>query len=382
MSYKEKFKSYLDGSLDEKKVREVEEDIERIRVLSDYLDEELDDKLFDEDETQEEKVEITDKEEELKDLVQKAINKKLRRYGIAVGAVVLVVVLFIMFGLSPIMNRMYYNPGEKLGSYSQAIDLPLAVYTELHCANRWFNYTNISSEGYGRYSLKVGYQFAGEVENFYVTVDKGKFVGYYEDMLKSNLFSNSFTRGTEYNYFEPNDEYALEELRKLPDTAIVEAAVSFPKDLDLKGLEKLQKEYNDFHITYIPVRVTDTSHQVMDYFGIEPTGTGIIFDKETYDEEKYPLLELANAPGREITPEQKEIHFKSMLKYMTEAKEFNEAINSHIDYKSALEFVEENGIKTFGVVVKMPVKELMQLRQDGAVENILVTDAKLSIFSK
>lgn len=382
MSYKKKFEAYLDGMLDEEKAMEIEEDLERARVISDYLDEELDDKLFDEDDNQEEKVEITDKEEELKNLIQRAVNKKLRKLGIVVGSIVLTIVLFLMFGLSPIMNKIYYNPGELLGDFSSVIDLPLAVYTELHTANKWFNYTNITPEGYGKYNLKVGYQFNGVIEDFYVTMDKGKFVGYYEDMLKSNLFGNSFTRGTEYNYFEPNDEYVLEELRKLPDTAIVEAAVSFPKDLDLKELEKLQKEYNDFHITYIPVRVTDTSHQVMDYFGIEPTGTGIIFDKEAYDEEKYPLLELAHAPGREITPEQKEIHFKSMLKYMAEAKEFNEAINSHIDYKSALEFVEENGIKTFGVVVKMPVNELMKLRQDGAVENILVTDAKLSIFSK
>ncbi|WP_404988526.1 anti sigma factor C-terminal domain-containing protein [Clostridium culturomicium] len=382
MTYRDKFKAYLDGSLDKEESRQIEEELEKIRVLSDYLNDEIDDKLF-EDETAKEQYGCTsEKEMDMKNLIQRAVNKKLRKLGIVVGSIVLAIVLFLMFGLSPIMNKIYYNPGELLGDFSSVIDLPLAVYTELHTANKWFNYTNITPEGYGKYNLKVGYQFNGVIEDFYVTMDKGKFVGYYEDMLKSNLFSNSFTRGTEYNYFEPNDEYALEELRKLPDTAIVEAAVSFPKDLDLKELEKLQKEYNDFHITYIPVRVTDTSHQVMDYFGIEPTGTGIIFDKETYDEEKYPLLELANAPGREITPEQKEIHFKSMLKYMAEAKEFNEAINSHIDYKSALEFVEENGAKTFGVVVKMPVKELMQLRQDGAVENILVTDAKLSIFSK
>ena len=382
MSYKEKFKSYLDGSLDEKKVREVEEDIERIRVLSDYLDEELDDKLFDEDETQEEKVEITDKEEELKDLVQKAINKKLRRYGIAVGAVVLVVVLFIMFGLSPIMNRMYYNPGEKLGSYSQAIDLPLAVYTELHCANRWFNYTNISSEGYGKYSLKVGYQFQGEVEDFYVTLDKGKFVGYYSDMLKNNLFGNSFTRGTAYNYYEPDDEYVLEELRKLPDTAFVEASISFPKDLTLGELKKLQEEYEALYITYVPIRVSGDNHQIQGYFGFEPFGTGIVFDESTYDNEKYPLLELANSKEGYPTIKDWENHIKSMMKYMEDAEEFNKAINNGFDYNAALDYIEANGIKTFGAVVRMPVKELLQLRDKGIVENVNVTDVKLSIFSK
>ncbi len=382
MSYKDKFKAYLDGSLGEDKAREVEEDIEKIKVISGYLDEELDEKLFDEDDRLEENVEITNKEEELKDLVQKAINKKLRRYGILVGSSVLAIVLFIMFGLSPIMDRIYYNPSEKLGSYSQAIDLPLAVYTELHCANRWFNYTNISSEGYGKYSLKVGYQFQGEIEDFYVTMDRGKFVGDFNGMLKDNLFGNSFTRGTAHNYFEPNDEYALEELRKLPDTTVVEAAVSFPKDLDLAELQELQGRYKEFFITYVPVKVTNDSRQIGGYIGFEPTGTGVVFDEKTYDGEKYPLLELANVQGTEITPEQKEIHLKSMLKYMADAEEFNTAINSQFDYKEALGYIERNGVKTFGVVVRMPINELLQLRDDGVVENIQVMDVKLSIFSK
>lgn len=382
MSYKDKFKAYLDGSLGEDKAREVEEDIEKIKVISGYLDEELDEKLFDEDDRLEENVEITNKEEELKDLVQKAINKKLRRYGILVGSSVLAIVLFIMFGLSPIMDRIYYNPSEKLGSYSQAIDLPLAVYTELHCANRWFNYTNISSEGYGKYSLKVGYQFQGEIEDFYVTMDRGKFVGDFNGMLKDNLFGNSFTRGTASTNFEPDDKYTLDELRKLPDTAIVEAAISFPKDLDLKELEEIQKKYNDFYITYVPVRVVEENAQAGAYFGFEPYGVGVVFDEDTYDNEKFPLLELANKKERDVNTEQWEIHFKSMLKYMAEAEEFNTAINSYFDYKAALDYVEESGIKTFGVVVKMPVKDLLQLRDDGVVENILVTDAKLSIFSK
>lgn len=382
MSYEDKFKSYLDGALDEEESRQIEEDIEKIRVLSEYLDEELDDKLFEDDSKEEKSIQMSNKEIDMKNLIQKAINKKLRRLGIWVGSVVLAVVLFLMFGLSPIMNKIYYDPTEKLGEFSSIIDLPFAVYTELHSANKWFNYTTIMSEGYGKYSLKVGYQFNGEIEDFYVTMDKGKFVGYYEDMLDSNLFSNAFTRGMARNYFEPDDEEVLEELNKLPETAIVEACVSFPKDLDLREVQELQKEYNEFYITYIPIRVVDEENQAGGYFGIEPTGTGIVFLEELYDEEKYPLLELANAPGREITPEQKEIHFKSMLKYMAEAKEFNKAINNYLDYKSALDFVEENGIKTFGVVVKMPVKELLQLRQDGVIENILVMDAKLSRLSK
>lgn len=382
MSYKDKFKAYLEGTLEEDKIIEIAEDIEKIKVLSDYLDEELDQKLFEEEDSAEEKVKIIDKEEKLKDLVQKAINKKLRRFGVLVGASVLAIVLFIMFGLSPIMNKMYYNPSEKLGDFSNIIDLPLAIYTELHCANKWFNYTNISPEGYGKYSMKVGYQFAGKIENFYVTLDKGKFVGYYEDMLKNNLYSNSFTRGTAYNYFEPNDEYVLEELRKLPDTAVVEAAISFPQDLSLKELQELQEKYKDIFITYVPVKVTNDSHQIGGYIGFEPYGTGIVFDEKIYDNEKYPLLELANAPGREITTEDREIHLKSMLKYMADAEEFNIAINSQFDYKEALRYIEKNGVKTFGVVVKMPVKELLQLRDDGVVENVQVMDAKLSIFSK
>lgn len=381
MTYKDKFRAYLDGSLEQDKIREVEEDIEKIKVLNDYLDEELDDKLFDRDDIDQENVEVGNKEEELKILVQKAINKKLRRYGIAVGASVLAIVLFLMFGLSPIMNKIYYNPAEKLGDFSNVIDLPLAVYTELHCANKWFNYTNINSEGYGKYSMKIGYQFAGEIENFYVTLDKGKFLGYYNDMLKDNLFGNSFTRGTAHNYFEPNDEYDLEELRKLPDTAVVEAAISFTKDLSLKELQELQDKYKDIFITYVPVKVTNDSRQIGGYVGFEPYGTGVVFDEKTYDNEKYPLLELANVQDGEITPEQKEIHLKSMLKYMADAEEFNIAINSQFDYKEALRYIEENGVKTFGLVVKMPVKELLQLRNDGVIENIQVMDAKLSILS-
>ena len=50
MKYEERFQRYLDGDADEHESVQIEEDLEKMRILSSYLDSRLDAQLFAEDE--------------------------------------------------------------------------------------------------------------------------------------------------------------------------------------------------------------------------------------------------------------------------------------------------------------------------------------------
>jgi hypothetical protein len=393
MGYREIFEKYLNKQLDEDKIKEVEFDIEKSKVINSYLDEMLDDELME----SESKIfkdyngsftaASSKGDTDISKLVQRAVNRKLRRYSLAIGSIVLSIVLFLLFGLSPLMERLYYNPAEKKSTFGYVIDLPLSVFTELHTANKWYNYTNITPEGYGRYSLKMAYQFAGKLEYHYVTINKGKFIGFFDELLRSGLYVNSFTRGISYNFSKPDDRYEIEEIKKLPQTSVIKACVSFREDVDLRSVQELQNKYG-IGITYIPIRNSDENYQDMTYYGFEPTGTGIVFEEDSYNSTLYPYLDLANwfdPIEKHTSPIPAEIweqHFKSMLKYMSNEKDFNKAINSAAQYSRALEYVEKSGIKTFGIVVMATPEKLLKLRGDELVEAVSILDVALSSYSR
>ncbi|MGM9972737.1 MAG: anti sigma factor C-terminal domain-containing protein [Clostridiaceae bacterium] len=388
MSFKEKFQKYLNGELPQEEADKLQEEVEKVQVIIEYIDEDLisEEKIFSEKAPDE--IKNHEKEKDFSKEINKAVNRKLRRISVAVGVLILVIVLIIMYGPSPLKKSMYYDPSETLGDYYQAIDLPMAIYTELHIPFNWYDGSFITDEGNGKYSIDAFLQFNGELKYFNFIMNKGIFEKIPMDWYGLNLPVNAFTRSENIpeehsaNRSGPDSsslEYVIEELQELPSVARVYSAISFKEDMSFQEVLDFQKEY-DIYISYIPVRIPNGVS--FEYYGVEPTGVGKIFEEKAYDKDGYPYLELSNYSG-EKTGEVLEVHLKSMLSYLIEEEQLLKAMDMPSeDYKRVLDFIENEGVKSYGAAIYASAEETIKILEDERVEGIYIHDIKLSSYSK
>nr|MBK5235887.1 anti sigma factor C-terminal domain-containing protein [Clostridium sp.] len=68
---------------------------------------------------------------------------------------------------------------------------------------------------------------------------------------------------------------------------------------------------------------------------------------------------------------------------MRDSKDFLKLLNTDSEtYKDVLEYVEKNGVKSYGVLVQGRTNEILKLRKHPAVDSISVEDIKLSSYSR
>lgn len=391
MDYRKRFESFRKGELEGGEKAEIENDIERQRVIGDYIDEEIDEGLFEDGGRKEGTVGGT---EENAALINKAVSRKLRKYSACAGAIVLAIAVFLIFGLSPLVDSVYYDPGKKITSNNitrNTIDLPLSVYTELRCAEKKYNFSDVEPEGYGKYGVKITLaQDRGNIEKeiYYLTMDKGKFTekeSGWQSNFPETYFQDMASEDSQYNNYDDSADIA--KLEKLPETAVVTACFCFKQYEDLSFINELDN--NSFHITYVPISISDKNNDGSGlYFGYSLktalTSPRYVDDTKYIDFlKRYPELDLSEANPVDFPAERLETHFKSMLKYMADEKDLNFALDDDPKiYSKALDYVEKNGVKAFGAVVSAPVGELLKMRQNSEVKTMNVVDVKLYEFYK
>ena len=117
MTYREKLENYRKKLLSEKEMEEVKEEIEKVDAINEYLADCLEEELDFTEHLPVEKAldrETKDASVSFEKYVKKSIRRVYVKLSLATGAVVLAILLFIQFGLSPLMDSMYYDPTEQL----------------------------------------------------------------------------------------------------------------------------------------------------------------------------------------------------------------------------------------------------------------------------
>ena len=116
---------------------------------------------------------------------------------------------------------------------------------------------------------------------------------------------------------------------------------------------------------------------------VEICGSGIIL--EAFENSKdYPYLELGYIGGGAYSADIYENHFKSLVKYMIDNKDFIELQhpNAHtFTYEDTLKYVEKNGVKSYGVLVNGSKDSILKLRENKFVYNLNIDDVKASRYS-
>lgn len=417
MKYKELIELYKSGRLSEEERKKIEEDIEKQEAISEYLypDEEINEEMS-KDETREN---VSEKENEFVRLIRKSIRKAFIKMGLAVTAAVLVVIVLMMTIMPKAIDLFYYNPStagnysepEGVGGYRERFGLDLSVYTELVAPFNYLDSVEVVSEGYGNYSFNTypSMRMYGESRKKYAgNIRKGRITFYdplalerlsdnmFEWQINHNSYNESLTKQLEKFQFEHikikeslideetgklrlassfggdrND--TKESIKGLSDGRLYRAYITFDNILTYKEAIDFEAKYE---LGYSWVGIVNDRDGNNDIIGMS-TGIGATRGKSPA---KYPYIFGYEGTGEGITfkelknEENAKKHYISLLNYLKDNSSFTDMMDSYMDRKTkldrALAYVNEHGLKVYGMAVKAEKKDLLKLIEDERVFGI------------
>ncbi len=385
MSFKELFEKYKDGTASQEEIKEVESEIEKNELINEYLAEQIELQLSN-DLIHEENINAETSK------VKKAVNKKLYKVvGLSVSIVITLLLLFNYVGL-PLINSYYYNPNKGYnGQFIGQFFLDTAAFTELHFPGLITSSATAESLGFGKYNIEIRQDnmFKRDTLPYQGKIVRNK-VENFSDGFYKFPYANAFHDASVLAYKQDKWDYdnTLKELEKLPETSYVSAYISFKEDLTLDEFVDLKKNNAELYFSWVAVRYTSKGGWINSQMGFEPTGNGLVIEEEAIDNDRYPCFELANCIENlnNLPAETLETHFKTLVKYMGDRSEFTEAFSvndiSPKLYEDALAYVEENGVKPYGVLVQGPSSDILKFAKSDIVNSISIDDVKASRYAK
>lgn len=316
-------------------------------------------------------------------VIQKTIrrrNRKIICISVLLAAVLLVVAVW---GIIPWAESLYWSPDETTYENGTDLEITLQAYTELFAPGYQVVWIDNQRTAFGEYELQIRMKSTAQDEVFAARGTLKRNALHLDDMFTSPEGKNySLGRDTNGKILTPSETEALRKrLSELPDYVRLEATVTFPEDLSMEELVNFYRDctmdsvLNDVQITWVAVCTGTCDDGWEPFCGMSFFGVG----------RPYSLVDLDyrcfSSPAV-INQESLEHHFKSLLRYSADQLEKGRGIVRH-DYKELyteiLDYVEENGIKTYGVVVTASPESLLMLMDSDRVYEILLVDGWLDI---
>ncbi len=312
--------------------------------------------------------------------VRKLMRSHDRKTITKAVALITALVLFIAFVVVPLTETLYWNP-EKSNYAENFSDLQftLSAWMELFYPGKRVTGIQYSKTGYASYDLCISVQ------------DDGK-----ESWKKidATLERNHLYLDRDFYEIDPRDvvpfrqlyayelESELEILQKLPDYIAIRAAVTFPEDLDMAQVFAFWQDYtwsdapHPLYLDWVAVRTRNPGeHQKATGFAMDHYGP--MEDPSINDHYPEFFIESMNPDGIYL-----EQHFKSLLQYSSEQWEKGRgmAVFTSINYYAeALQYVEENGVKSYGFIVSGTPQALLNLMDEGIITQVNILDAWLDV---
>jgi len=374
MEFKDLLQKYKDGTASVEERAAVEAELDRARLIEEYLAEEFapaDD--FAPVDTGE------------FDRVKKSIKRRTRRIIMAAVSVAVVLAILAVSVLQPAivgwLNSRYLDPNA--AEYSEFLtdfDLSFTAYTELHHPGYIYAGSVVKNTGIGEYEISVRrHDHAMELEFMTMYLDKGEMT-LPSEFHFSEPAANIIAKASypEYHHFSTPEQVALtrEKLESLPDYITVTAAVSFDEDITMAQLCDFM-EGTDVWFRWAGIRNSPKDVQRYPLCGMELSGSGWVMD---FVNDDYANFEMSGA-GRE--PEDFEQHFKSLIAYLRDNPEYIQSFMTEQSfdyyYDSVAEYIEENGVMCYGGVVQGTGAQLLELMDMDNVIQLHIMEADLSV---
>lgn len=400
MKFQELLDRYKNNTATDEEIALVEEELEKNELINDYLSEHLLENLNEKRESED----ATSAKESQG--IKKAVNRKFGK--IVVVSVLAVALLFggIKFLALPLYDKAFYNPNEGYHSeWSNALFLDVCAVTELWFPGYVTSYANAESLGMGTYDITISLwnSFKGEDESFNNRLVRGNFEKSPSDFWHFPISNAFYERnssdvvvkadGTESQWVQTAEEksYYLDELKKLPETAEASVFFSFKEDIPLADYCERVKGYDNLYFNWVAVRSNDKPYHGSP-IGFSPSGSGVIIEEGTLPIAEYPCFELANCDFNAdlggYSSKDLETHFKTLLKYASQRQDFLSAFcavnsaGSGANYLDILDYVEKNGVKTYGVLIQGNRDAILNFANEDMIHTIFVSNVKVSKLSK
>lgn len=467
MSYREKIEKYRKNQLSEEERKDVEAEIEKAEAIEEYLSDQLDeelrleDKAFQNANNMQEKsinkdieyeklqnagtkiIKKTGKDErnsrdllnevQFEEYVKKSIHRIFRKITLGTGAVLLAILLFVQFGLSPLVSSFYYNPAKQIKvkmesdgdsesweSSESQFGIDFGIFSELTMPCRSTDYARAVTQGYGNYYFQInptiGYEtqsrqgIAGQIKRgkmeaytpgYFQAIQDNYFIAYGLDRNKNfrKQIENSVIDYGDYSVSTSQWVYASledgeETVRSLDKDGFYYAYVSFDQPLSYDEINKLMDQLqNDVSVMgnpWIAVYASEGDYMRTLGYDYENTKNSIwkipaeynerypeisLFSKNSYSDEVYEEAQSKLKNEKAMTQ-----HMVSMLRYMADQKKFTKMMEdisgSDINWSLAADYIEENGLKSYGFVCVTTKADMQKMLTEDHILGIAVKEWK------
>ena len=392
MNFKELMSKYKKGEASEEEKLLVEKELEKYEAIEEYLADIID---FDFNTSFRKDEEYRDESIEIK----KSVNNRLRKVVLTSVGIMIALLLGIFFIISPLIDSLYYNPGKvTVGEVEQDINFDMQAITELNYPGfALSSLVNVDRQGLGEYDIYYFRTnlFTEEINYVNSKLKRRNYITNHTSWINDKSFNFKTVRIPDWFNVEDSKEQkerVMNHVKKLSPVAYTSSWITFEKDLTMEELHQLQLKYRDINFVWVGVRIAspddDTAWDLLGF--ITRPSIKATFDKPNV--EKYPALDfmewLVNPVGldHEATypePRGYELHFKDLLKYAIDRKDAINVLegrpNRHEYYEKALNYVEENGVKSYGVLIYANAEDLIKLVQN---EQILTLELNQVMASK
>ena len=372
MTFKDAMEHYRAGTATEEERQLIEQELEKNRLITEYLDEQWDDT---------DSTTISPVEE--MNYVRKTLHKRnamIILTSLVLAAALLLGVIFI--GI-PAVESLYWDPtAASYDANTTDLELTLTAYTELFCPDINLSHVAVEKSGFGKYALSIRYWNSHRGGDTYYTsgtIEKGDLT------LPTNFLDycpvNIFERAT-YPFYPAQEDHlqtVYEKLSQLPEYVTVVAAVSFPADKSMQELLSFNDDLIKGEVVWTAIRNSPLEEQNLPLCGIGVASWGSVRTQINSD---YPCFDIK---GETKTPENLETHFKSLLRLSADQLKNGTGISAGRSedrsgyFNEVLNYVEENGIYSYGCYVIGTPETFLALIESGAVSQIRIEDIWFSV---
>lgn len=312
----------------------------------------------------------------------KNIRKNLRRRSFATVLTCFLLAAALILGTLG-SERLFLHPGSNTLGIDDCNNLSLTMiaYSELFSPSQIVTGMTWEKNGFASYSLNV------QMWENYVMTDctyrtatlirnELEFTPGFWNWESANVFARASY--PVYHMSENHMQATREKLEKLPDYVQVRGRVSFPEDLTMEQLLAFRDSLEDGHIGWVGIRNAPEDRQCFPLCGMKPFIGGYVWDQVN---EHYPCFDLMT---EETNAENLETHFKTLLQISMDQCSAGAGIETGFNlyenyYEGVLEYVEENGVMTYGCYVVGSPQQFLDLLDSGAVSLVWLQDAWIDV---
>jgi hypothetical protein len=399
--FMEILKRYKEGTANEDEKQLVELEIEKNRTINDLIADEFEDGFEDEfDYDQDSKDSKLDKGKKQKDFgedIKRAVNRRFRKMLALSVVSILVIYAVLQLVVSPIMDSMYYDPGDiTQGEHFKDIRFDMFAFTELNIPGYSSSSIYVTPKGFGQYDIIIRRRnlFEGDYERISIAQNKNRIEGFFDYKFGYDMFLNR-PGGDEEEISAFDYEIPIRKLKEMDERNYVSAFVVFNEEKTLVEFWDIGEAY-DLEYKWLAVDTgVDTEGRYRSYLGFNPSMNDSLTTADAPDKEKYPYFDLTSifdSKPEEIHgkpyPEKMEYyyehHFKSLLKYMINRDEFGNIYdlnsNRHGYYEETYDYVEKNGVKIYAMLINGEASEIVNMIENEDVYSISINDVKVSRY--